>query len=263
MQGTARQRLDARIGHGDGWTALRLDGVIDEHNGLDALTDSLGPGADALLIDLGGVRRINSVGVRDWVVWLRAQRERYRTLVLFDCPPAIMNEVNLVRNFAEGAIITTFQAPYYCDRCGQEGVQTLDALAMLAQGSRKAPSFPCGKPACANALDDAEETYFAFFDDLQGADVRDDVGDLVEAARTALAAVATRTDASAPRPESHLDLAGAEARLARVGVPAGAPPPPRPAASGPPGRQDVVFIAILVVMLGILGVLVYLITTLE
>ncbi|TNF23517.1 MAG: hypothetical protein EP329_27405 [Deltaproteobacteria bacterium] len=260
MQGTDRQRLDARIGHGDGWTALRLDGVIDEHNGLAGLTPALGPKTDTLLLDLGGVRRINSVGVRDWVVWLKSQRERYRHVVLFDCPPAIMNEVNLVRNFAEGALITTFRAPYYCDRCGQESVQTLDAPAMIAQDVRKAPPFPCGKPACANALDDAEETYFAFFDDQRDLARPANLDALVAAAREALAAASTVTHASAPIVEKPLDLRAAEARLAMASVPTGAPVP---GDGQRPGRQDPVFIAILVVMLGILGVLVYLIATLE
>ena len=259
MQGTARQRLNARIGHGNSWTALRLDGVIDEHNGLDTLTSALGTPRAVLLIDLAGVRRINSVGVRDWVVWLRGLRQIYTTIVLFDCPPAIMNEVNLVRNFAEGAVITTFRAPYYCDRCGQESLQTLDALAMLASGVRKAPAFPCGKPACANALDDAEETYFAFFDDLGEVSRPDDLDALVAAARTALDAATTHTPASALAATTALDLKSAEARLAKAGLPAGAPVPPLPR----DGRQDVVFIAILAVMLGILGTLVYLITTLE
>jgi hypothetical protein len=260
MQGTARQRLDARIGHGNSWTALRLDGVIDEHNGLDALTGALGPARAVLLIDLIGVRRINSVGVRDWVVWLRGLRQIYPTIVLFDCPPAIMNEVNLVRNFAEGAVITTFRAPYYCDRCGQESVQTLDALEMLASGIRKAPAFPCDKPACANALDDAEETYFAFFDDLGEVPRPADLGALVAAARTALDAATTHAAAPIPAAASALNLKGAEARLAKAGLPAGAPVSPVARAEG---RQDVVFVAILVVMLGILGTLVYLITTLE
>ena len=263
MQGTARQRLNARIGQGDGWTALRLDGVIDEHNGLDQLTAPLGPPRPTLLIDLGGVRRINSVGVRDWVVWLRGLRQRYPTIVLFDCPPAIMNEVNLVRNFAEGAIITTFQAPYYCDRCGQESIQHLDALDMVRSGVRKAPPFPCGKPACANALDDADETYFAFFDDLQEVSPPNHLAALVEAARTALAATTTLTNASDDRPT--LDLRATEARLAKAGVPTSVPQRPSDAAARRTGygQQDVVFTVILVAMLTVLGVLIYLITTLE
>ncbi|MCB9731498.1 MAG: STAS domain-containing protein [Deltaproteobacteria bacterium] len=279
MQGSGRQRLHARLGRGEGWVALRLEGVVDEHNGLDELLDSLGAGPAALLIDLGRVRRINSVGVRDWVGWLRRARERFAPVVLYDCTPAVMNEVNLVRNFAEGALITTFKAPYYCDRCGAEGLETLDALALRRAEVREAPAFPCGKPACANALDDADETYFAFLDDQQGIPIPKELDPLIAAARRALdgaaptpaqptagAASVPAERANAPVAALHSALAAraeaAPARVAppqRVVMPDVAPTPPPPTSHG----KDLVFIAIVIAMFAILAVLVYLITTLE
>lgn len=284
MQGTGRQRLHARLARGDGWVALRLDGVIDEHNGLDELLDGLGLGPGALFVDLGGVRRINSVGVRDWVGWLKQARERFAPIVLFDCTPAIMSEVNLVRNFAEGALITTFKAPYYCDRCGAEGLETLDAIALRAGNIRAAPAFPCGKPACANDLDDADETYFAFLDDQQGIAIPKELDPLIAAARRALDGVAPTTAPSPPPPRP----APAPPEAAPAGPGAGssvaaqrsAPAEPAPARGAPPQRvvmpevtasapppathgKDLVFIAIVIAMFAILGVLVYLITTLE
>lgn len=271
MQGTGGKRLHARLGRGNGWTALRLDGVIDEHNGLDATVEALG--ADrALLVDLGGIHRINSVGVRDWVAWLRRLRERFTTVVLFDCPPAIMNEVNLVKNFAEGAVIATFQAPYYCDRCGKEEVRDLDAVAMRRDGVRTAPPFPCGEPACANALDDAEESYFAFFDDQAGVTLPSTLDTMLAAARAAfeggggeaLGATPSQTPAAAPR--RPLDSVGARAAQARQrqqrALPLPSTPPP-PAPRRGEGGVDFVFAALLLAMLGVLAVLVYLITTLE
>lgn len=287
MHASARQRLQARLAHGTGWTALRLDGVIDEHNGLEHVLDTARD-AIVLLVDLGGVRRINSVGVRDWVLWLRSARARFPTVVLYDCPPAIVNEINLVRNFAEGAVVTTFQAPYFCDRCGLESVRTLDALAMVRAGERSAPAAPCGKPACANALDDADESYFAFFADVDPAAAPDDLDAMVRVARAALSGV-TPEAASAPGPRRPLANLAAETRHpqpsggaaghpavpatatgARSTQPAPVPPVP-PVAPVPPvppvprtrDPQDVAFVVILVFMLAALGVLVYLITTLE
>lgn len=254
---------------------MRLDGVIDEHNGLEHVLDAARD-ALVLLVDLGGVRRINSVGVRDWVLWLRSARARFPTVVLFDCPTAIVNEINLVRNFAEGAVVTTFQAPYFCDRCGLESVRTLDALAMVSAGERTAPAAPCGKPACANALDDADEAYFAFFADVDPAAAPDDLDAMLRVARAALSGV-TPEAASAPGPHRPLASLAVEARRAvlpatsdaagaagHAAVPADAGPA---SPTAPPARtrdpQDVAFAVILAFMLAALGVLVYLITTLE
>jgi len=231
--------------------AVRLDGVIDEHNGLDAVAQQLDARGPLLIVVLGGVQRINSVGVRDWVTWLRTLQERFDAVALVDCPPAVMNEVNLVRNFARGAILTTFRAPYYCDRCGRESVEPLDALAMVASGARAAPSAPCGKPACANALDDANENYFAFLDDLATVTLPPNLEASIAAARRALDEAPSELPAPAPALRAPLTTA-----------------PPRPTPSPVPaapehGRRDLPFILVLVAMIGVLSTLIYLITTLE
>ena len=83
------KKLKGRLARGEGFTVVRLEGVIDEHNELARLTSAIGQG-DTLLIDLGGIKRLNSVGVRDWVNWLRGLRAAFETIVLFDCPPPVM-----------------------------------------------------------------------------------------------------------------------------------------------------------------------------
>ncbi len=265
MTGAAsKSRLSAVIRKGQTWTAVRLSGVIDEHNGLRLLTESLE--RETLLVDLSGVRRINSVGVRDWVTWINELKAREVRAVFFDCPPGIMDQVNLVRNFVQGCTIQSFYAPYYCEVCDKEENHRLDTFELMSKTERRAPAFPCDRSDCGMALDDVEENYFAFMEDQR---VPPDLSELAlatKAARKALdaggggEALPAQGDA-APTPFSPAKrmgsfdqgplapsvverLAGTKNDELRPGV-------------------DMFFIVTVMVMLGLLSFIVYLILGLE
>jgi len=283
-------KLRGRIGRGDGFVALRLDGIVDEHNGLSHWVASVGEG-ETLLVDMGGVKRLNSVGVRDWVLWLRALRPRWRAIVLFDCPPPVMNEVNFVRNFAEGATITTFQVPLFCTTCQKEESRLVDALDLKRRGGAL-PPFRCDRGDCQNALDDDEESYLAFLAELPSTPDAERLARLTATARDVLRpeagaiALDPTNNASPARgaPLSQLGLAGQPSAKAASGpilAPAAAPPrdharpgtppvavapssaPPTPLEAGKRAGGDWVFIGAITAMVAVLGVLIYLLMTLE
>lgn len=284
VSGGTGTKLRGRMGRGDGFVALRLDGIVDEHNGLAAWLPTVGQG-DALLIDLGGVKRLNSVGVRDWVNWLRALRPKWKTIALFDCPPAVMNEVNFVKNFAEGAVITTFHVPLFCQTCGKEENRPLDALILKQSGS-KLPSFRCDRSDCENALDDDEESYLSFLAGLPSEPDPARLARLTAQAREALrdgAAQAIALDAAnnaSPARANALSQLGLHAQptIVRPLAPAqlaAAPAPASPAAQAAgaapapstekpePVRGDWLFVGAIAAMVAVLGVLIYLLVTLE
>ncbi|MGM0574479.1 MAG: STAS domain-containing protein [Myxococcota bacterium] len=246
-------RLHTTIRHGDGWTALALEGVVDEHSALDDVVDALqGP---LVVVDAAGVARINSVGVRDWIHWMRRIQEAGHRVVLVDPSPALMDQVNLIRNFSGGAWIPSFMAPYYCDRCALEEDRRLDTRALLRTGARSAPSFPCGKPACAKTFDDVEDGYFAFLEDQEVPDDADRVAAIVEEARAALGGDERTTR---PPPQVPMEPAAPSGHVEG--------PPPAPPGEGPPTRSrtaDLAFLVVLVALGSLLGVLIYLMLTLE
>lgn len=257
MAGTPKKtRLNAIVRPGNGWTAVRLTGVIDEHNGLRQLTDRLS--TPLLLVDLSGIARINSVGVRDWVTWLSDLKKRGVRPVLFDCPPGIMEQVNLVRNFAAGCTIETFFAPYYCDTCDTEENYSLDTFELLAAETRLAPEFKCDRTDCKMALDDVEENYFAFLEDQR---VPSDLSELrlaTKAARRLLdEAGAETTSLVSDRPSGGF-LPDAPGAPSAVAVLAGNSPPVVVS-----GHGDMLFVLVVAIMTGLLGFIVYLILGLE
>jgi hypothetical protein len=269
-------KLRGRVARGDGFTALRLDGVIDEHCGLAGMSPQLGEGR-TLLIDVGAIRRLNSVGVRDWVLWMRDLRKRFPEVILYDCPPPFMTEVNFVRNFAEGAYIATFGVPLFCSRCKKEDVRILDAASLRGDPRPRLPRFACAHPDCDNALDDDEESYLGFLDTQPKVDDPARIARLVSLARVSLDASGVPVGAvgvAMPRaPVRPLAIPGpgeAPSAMAPLATPAPREPlsapqdTPEPARPTPPvPRGDGLFILSVVGLLAVLAVLIYLITTLE
>jgi anti-anti-sigma regulatory factor len=270
--GRGLNKLKGRLARGEGFTVVRLDGVIDEHNELASYTERIGSG-EALFIDLGGVKRLNSVGVRDWVNWLRALKPKFARIVLFDCPPPVMNEVNFVKNFADGAHITTFSVPLFCARCNKEENRLLESAPLKSNG-RKLPSFACEQASCENTIDDDEDSYLAFLDGLPD---HPDPGRLLQLTAFARAAASTGAPIDgapaggngahgrsepATRPPLQIGSAGVEALTSAAplkSVSAPVPVPERTEAS----RGDWPFMAAMAAMVAVLGVLLYLILTME
>ncbi|MCS6913246.1 MAG: hypothetical protein NZ890_08415 [Myxococcota bacterium] len=145
----------------EGVTYLKISGVIDEDNGLQALEGQVSPGP--LVIQLAEVERINSCGVRDWVNWLsRLERQGVRP-ILVECAPPIVSQVNLVHNFTGGGVVKSFYAPYYCTRCQREKLLLLETRDLVQRGPPfTAPTCRCDECDGPMEFDDMEESYFAF-----------------------------------------------------------------------------------------------------
>src|SRR6185503_2403667 len=67
-------------------------------------------------IDLGGVRRVNSLGVRRWIEFVRALQGK--TVSLTRCSPAVVELLNSIHEFKGHATIQSILLPYSCEQCG-------------------------------------------------------------------------------------------------------------------------------------------------
>jgi hypothetical protein len=233
--------------HGDGWSAIALAGVVDERSDLRPLADAVR--GQVVVLDTSAVRRINSVGVREWVLWMNALRAAGQRVVLIDCSPAVMDQVNLVQNFAEGAVVASFLAPYYCDRCDLEQLHRIETPQIPPERPARAPRFTCGKPGCALSFDDVEQDFFSFLEDHPEVEDPEALARMVAAAREALAEEGPLTDQTGR---------GADDAIR------GAPSATDPDTDGDRSTlADVAFVGVVVVLGGLLAALVYLMLTLE
>lgn len=76
---------------------LRFDGSIDANFEGKKLAASLT--AATLILDLGGVKKISSFGIREWVDFVKTAGEQVQQLILIECTPKVVDQLNIVGNF--------------------------------------------------------------------------------------------------------------------------------------------------------------------
>jgi anti-anti-sigma regulatory factor len=153
-------KFQASVQSRDDVTFVKLAGVIDEDNELNTLADKLNAGT--AVIDVGEIERINSCGVRDWVNWLGKAEKNGAHVVLVECSPAIVAQINLVNNFTGQGVVKSFFAPYFCPNCDLEKVLLVETRDMHGAAPFKAPTCRCDECDGPMDFDDMEESYFAF-----------------------------------------------------------------------------------------------------
>ncbi|MBA3451621.1 MAG: hypothetical protein H0T42_00835 [Deltaproteobacteria bacterium] len=153
------QKFQASVHHRDDLSFVKLAGVIDEDNELTELTDKIHGGT--VVIDLGEVERINSCGVRDWVNWLGKVETKGTDVVLVECSPAIVAQINLVNNFTGNGMVKSFYVPYFCPECDEEKV-LLCETGDMGPPPHEPPTCRCDECDLVMDFDDMPDSYFAF-----------------------------------------------------------------------------------------------------
>ena len=153
-------KFQASVNARDDVSYVKIGGIIDEDNELGPLADRIGTGM--AIIDLSDVERINSCGVRDWVNWLGKAEKGGARVVLVQCSPAIVAQINLVNNFSGNGVVKNFFAPYFCPNCDREKVLLVETRDVVGQQPFRAPTCRCDECDGPMDFDDMEESYFAF-----------------------------------------------------------------------------------------------------
>ncbi len=141
----------------EGQTRVLFEGEISERANLAGLlSEQL---SQELLLDLHGVRRVNSVGVRDWINLLKELRASGRTFSLARCAVSVVAQLNMIANFAGGGRVLSVMVPFFCDGCGG---QQEELVQLEQRGIPTLPDVPCRGCGAPAALDDLPEHYFCF-----------------------------------------------------------------------------------------------------
>ena len=125
------------------------------------------PPAKSYVINLAGLRSINSLGLREWSQFLMALSQKAQ-ITLEDCSVVFIDQANIVPQILANSKVSSFFAPYYCPRCNIE----LNCKLSVANHrkkltERRAPQIihSCGEELQFDAL---EESYFFNVDKLLG-----------------------------------------------------------------------------------------------
>jgi serine/threonine protein kinase len=138
---------------------VHVAGLVDEHfSGF-----GVAAGQKVLVIDVSGMTRMTSFGVRQWLKAMDALPKTLTDLYLFGCPTFFVDQLNMVLNFGGAGKVLTVMAPYTCPSCGAESGEVVDVLAersTLAKGG--VPEKDCQKCGGRLEFDETPESYFSF-----------------------------------------------------------------------------------------------------
>jgi hypothetical protein len=135
---------------------LTLAGAIDESADLKALFATLG---SPLVIDMGAVERINSVGVHRWIPEFTAFCKSHEVEIHALSYPLVL-QANMVLGMFARAPVRSCLAPYFCTQCGENRMALVKRDEVGAKGEppqRKCEV--CKQPMSFDELDN----YFLLF----------------------------------------------------------------------------------------------------
>jgi len=92
-------------------TTLHFAGDVTE----DFQGPSIPTESDRVVINLRGVRRINSAGVRGWIVWCQSALTG-KSLTFENCSFSVIQQAASIANFLPGEV-TSYEVPYFCEAC--------------------------------------------------------------------------------------------------------------------------------------------------
>jgi anti-anti-sigma regulatory factor len=144
-----------------GVACIRFVGTIDE--AFEGKKLGTTAAADTLVLDLGGVKKISSFGIREWIDFVTTAGKHARSIILIECTPKVVDQLNMVANFTGGGRVFSFYAPFRCDYCDTEHRVLLqvdrdhDAMKSLRLAER-----PCLSCKESMYFDEDGATFFSY-----------------------------------------------------------------------------------------------------
>lgn len=140
---------------------VELQGSLEEQV---ALEQQIGDIRGELIVNCRGITRMNSVGVKMWMRYFQALKTRGQPFKFTECPPAVVEQLNLISNFACGGEVLSVLLPFSCVKCQNDfvanvGVQELKANQLII------PNVKCEKADCGAQFDDDPTEYLYFLED--------------------------------------------------------------------------------------------------
>jgi hypothetical protein len=115
-----------------------------------------------VVLDLAGVTAINSVGIREWIKWIKAFPEAVK-LKVRHVPKIIVDQINMVAGFLPpGTVIESFYVPYYSDNSGSEKMVLFQNGKEFDAGGVRPPEEVKDDSGEVMEMDVIEAKYFKF-----------------------------------------------------------------------------------------------------
>ena len=137
---------------------VAVSGVIDED--ADFNPHSLA-GSSSVSITMGGVKSINSCGIREWIKWIKTAATA--SVTYHECPKIIVDQINMVQGFlpANGKVMS-FYVPYYNEEAGTEKNVLFTNGKEYSENKVNPPASVTDEAGRPMEMDVVEAKYFKF-----------------------------------------------------------------------------------------------------
>lgn len=144
-----------------GIQCLRFSGTVDESFEGKKLAATIK--CKTLVLDLADVKKISSFGIREWVDFIKTVGNSVEDIVLIECAPKVVDQLNMVGNFAGKGRVFSFYAPFRCDYCDTDArvMFQVDRDWEIIKSMKPAERAceKCGEP---QYFDEDPSTYFSY-----------------------------------------------------------------------------------------------------
>ncbi|MGZ3721574.1 MAG: hypothetical protein ACXVA9_01505 [Bdellovibrionales bacterium] len=138
---------------------LKVSGGVDEDANFQPVDVG---GSTSVVLDLSDITAINSVGIREWIKWVKAMPTSVQ-LSVRRCPKIIVDQINMVAGFLPpAAIIESFYVPYYAESTGTEKMVLFEKDKEYKDGELHPPDEVKDDSGEAMEMDVIEAKYFKF-----------------------------------------------------------------------------------------------------
>lgn len=123
----------------------------------------------SLVFDLNQIKSINSVGIREWLNWIKPIAAKF-PIQMINCPKSMVFQFNMVEGFLpKNAQVKSLYVPFYCEKCDREENllfkvgEHVKAQEQQVQMNFQVSDFKlCEESPCELEIDVAEAKYFQF-----------------------------------------------------------------------------------------------------
>jgi anti-anti-sigma regulatory factor len=141
-----------RVSTRDGVTTITLSGRINEATDFRPLARNKG----RLVFDLAEIQRINSVGVRRWMDFVRDCEAAGAEVTFERCSSMMVQQMSMITNFMGArSRVKSVVVPYFCPSCNHEH----DELLEITPDVIVTPVKPCPNCKAEMRLEELAETY--------------------------------------------------------------------------------------------------------
>lgn len=115
--------------------------------------------AKNIVFNLANITKINSLGVRSWVQFIRSIGPDHN-LSFSECAPVTVLQINMIPSFRGHATIKSVLCQYSCSSCRTITTTTVECSRYDIDNLPTPPA--CSKCGSETELDEDEEEYFGF-----------------------------------------------------------------------------------------------------